>query len=498
MELIYENGLGLSIVILSLVLFWVAFLSYKKDKYSLALLLIVIAGILLRIFTCLDTFLHPWDERYHALVAKHLIEYPFKPMLYLDPIFAYDYRSWVDNHIWVHKQPFPLYSMAASMWLFGVNVLAMRFPSILLSTLSIWSGSGIAKELFNKRIGILVAYFIAINGFIIEVTGGRVTTDHIDLFFYALISMAVYFFLRHASKDSWKYLVAGATFTSFAILSKWLPALITIPIWLIYRSRSTSRRGLVLELMIVLGIILTLILPWQWYIFSQFPLEASWESSYNWRHIYNVVESHGHPFYYHIDRMRILYGELIYLPLLWFGYQLYQKSIKRSGYILLIWIVIPYLFFSIVQTKMQGYTLFTAPALCIVTALFIDQLDKWSRKEISYKWVCKLLMIAFLSIPVRYMIERVKPLEDRRKPIHWVDQLKEIESKNSPEKQIIFNCQYPIETMFYTDMTAYELLPSVSIVDSLLNEGYQIFIDNAKSIPKEILMHREVLIIEQM
>lgn len=498
MELIYENGLGLCIVILSLVLFWVAFLSYKKDKYSLALLLIVIAGILLRIFTCLDTFLHPWDERYHALVAKHLIEYPFKPMLYLDPIFAYDYWSWVDNHIWVHKQPFPLYSMAASMWLFGVNVLAMRFPSILLSTLSIWSGSGIAKELFNKRIGILVAYFIAINGFIIEITAGRVATDHIDLFFYCLVSFGVYFLLKQARRGSKWYLILGAIFTALAILSKWLPGLITLPIWVVARYGYISHKQLFKEGLVLLSIIVVIVSPWQVYIHHQFPLEASWEAAYNWQHVINVLDSDGHPFYYHFDRMRILYGELTYVALIWFAYSFYQRESNKSYWIILVWIAIPYLFFSIVKTKMQGYTLFTAPALFMVTALFVDQLDKWSKKETSYKWLCKLLMIAFLLIPVRYMIERVKPLEDRRKPIHWVDQLKEIESKNSPEKQIIFNCQYPIETMFYTDMTAYELLPSVSIVDSLLNEGYQIFIDNAKSIPKEILMHREVLIIEQM
>ncbi len=38
--------------------------------------------------------LHDWDERYHALVAKNMIEQPFKPMLYKNPVLPYDYKDW--------------------------------------------------------------------------------------------------------------------------------------------------------------------------------------------------------------------------------------------------------------------------------------------------------------------------------------------------------------------------------------------------------------------
>ncbi|MBK8567031.1 MAG: hypothetical protein IPN76_27800 [Saprospiraceae bacterium] len=44
-------------------------------------------------FTASDSCLHDWDERYHALVAKHLAKNPLKPCLYEDPIEDYDYKQ---------------------------------------------------------------------------------------------------------------------------------------------------------------------------------------------------------------------------------------------------------------------------------------------------------------------------------------------------------------------------------------------------------------------
>ncbi|MCB0538920.1 MAG: hypothetical protein KDE33_15510, partial [Bacteroidetes bacterium] len=117
------KSITLSISFLGL-LFVVFF--FLKQKYNYALLLLILAGITLRIYTSNDKYLHKWDERYHALVAKNMMEEPFVPKLYKNPVLNYDYKNWTGNHIWVHKQPFPLWSIALSFKLFGVNELALR------------------------------------------------------------------------------------------------------------------------------------------------------------------------------------------------------------------------------------------------------------------------------------------------------------------------------------------------------------------------------------
>jgi 4-amino-4-deoxy-L-arabinose transferase-like glycosyltransferase len=105
---------------------------WSEEKFRLAVLLLVICGLAIRIYISTDLFLHTWDERYHALVAKHLIQHPFRPTLYDNPVLPYDYRNWTANHIWLHKQPLPLWTMAASLSLFGVHEIALRLPSSLL------------------------------------------------------------------------------------------------------------------------------------------------------------------------------------------------------------------------------------------------------------------------------------------------------------------------------------------------------------------------------
>lgn len=76
-------------------------------------MLLLFGAIGVRLFMItIDPFLHDWDERFHAIVAKNMITYPFKPMLFVNPVLPYDYRAWCCNHIWVHKQPLFLWQMA--------------------------------------------------------------------------------------------------------------------------------------------------------------------------------------------------------------------------------------------------------------------------------------------------------------------------------------------------------------------------------------------------
>lgn len=132
---------------------------YKRKNYEFALIIIMLCGLILRLFVANDFFLHEWDEQFHALVAKNLIKHPLIPTLYDNPILPYDFKAWNMNHIWVHKQPIPLWTMAASMCLFGVNEIALRLPSILLSTIGIGLIFYIGKYFFSEKTGLLAAFF---------------------------------------------------------------------------------------------------------------------------------------------------------------------------------------------------------------------------------------------------------------------------------------------------------------------------------------------------
>ena len=170
-------------VFIASVLVWFGWEKYLKEDYSTCLVILLVIAFLLRLYVGTDLFLHEWDERYHALVAKNLMTDPLKPMLYANPVLLYDYRDWSTNHVWLHKQPFPLWCMALSMKIFGVNEIALRLPSVGLSTLSVLGTFLIGKHLFDAKTGTIAAFLHAIHCLSIELTVGCSSTEHFDLVF---------------------------------------------------------------------------------------------------------------------------------------------------------------------------------------------------------------------------------------------------------------------------------------------------------------------------
>lgn len=328
---------GIIISVICIIGYFYAFKFQRKNQYFYALLLLIVCGFGLRLYTSLDFFLHVWDERYHALVSKNLINNPLTPLLYKNPILPFDYQNWSGNHIWVHKQPFPLWIMSGSLYLFGNNEIALRLPSILLTTIGIWLTFEIGSKLFTKKIGFFAAFLYSINGLIVEITAGRVATDHPDVFFLFFIELAIYFSILFAEKNKILFNILAGLSLGAAILSKWLPALIVLPIWgllqLYFNKHSFLK--LIAHFILLISVCTLVFLPWQIYIYANFPIEAAYEASFNMKHITTALEGQTGPFYYFFDKIRINYGDLIYLPLIWFFYLIY-KDITNKKYLLLL------------------------------------------------------------------------------------------------------------------------------------------------------------------
>ncbi len=477
---------GILTILLCFIGYFFAWKFHIRDNYKIAILLLILCGLTLRIYTSTDFFLHTWDERFHALVAKNLIQHPLTPTLYDNPILPYNFKNWAGNHIWLHKQPLPLWTMAASMWLFGVNEIALRLPSIILTTIGIWLTFSIGSFFFSKKIGFLAAFFYSINGLIIELTAGRVASDHIDIFFLFFIEIAIFFSILFAQRRDTIYNVLAGVCIGAAILSKWLPALIVLPVWLliVIDSGNFTLKSLIFQFIILLITCVSIFLPWQFYISKTFPLEAGWEASFNLKHITEVIEGQTGPFYYFIDKIRINYGELIYLPLLWFLWKTYKNFNNKKRLAICIWFLVPFIFFSFIKTKMQAYILFTSPALFLITSEFYFTLSEY-KKNHKFKWLFNLILILLISLPIRYSIERIKPFDKRDRNPQWVDDLKKL-NKEKIDKAILFNYNYPIEAMFYTNLIAYPNIPEKNIITDLIVKGHTVIINDNGNIPADV------------
>jgi 4-amino-4-deoxy-L-arabinose transferase len=478
---------GILTLVLCTVIYFFSWTYHRKEYYRVALLLLVLGGLLLRLYTSTDFFLHDWDERYHALVAKNMISQPFTPVLYEDPVLSYDYRDWTSNHVWLHKQPLPLWAMAGSMWLFGINEIALRLPSLILSLLGIWLTFYIGSYLFNKRVGYLAAFLHSINGLIIELAAGRVATDHIDTFFLFFVELAIFFSILQVRKKGMIYTILAGVSIGAAVLSKWLPALIVLPVWLLLTldSGKFSLKPIMYRFIVLIFSCVVVCLPWQIYIHHAFPLVAAWESGLNFRHLTEVIEGRTGPFYYFIDTIRINYGELIYLPLIWFVWRAFRnlKDLRRMA--VSIWFLVPLVFFSFARTKMQAYLLFTAPALFLMTADFFFMLNAY-RKSRRLNWLYIVVLILLIALPVRYTIERIKPFDRRERNPQWRKELKEFNT-STLANGVLLNYPRPVEAMFYTDLTVYPHLPDRNSILAMLDKGYIVVINDDGNIPPGIL-----------
>ena len=503
-----------------------------------------------------DLFLHTWDERYHALVAKHLLEHPLVPTLYDQPVLPYDYRDWRSNHVWLHKPPLALWLMAAGMRLLGPDEIAMRLPSLLLSALAIFLTYVIGSHLGGRRVGLLGAGFQALNGYLLQLPGGRVAVDHVDnalIFFVELGILGAVLQVRswrgRRGADGWPafllaMLAIGAV-CGLAVLTKWLPGLLPIPVWLALAWRRQPPRRLVAGLLAMAGACAAVALPWQLHILEAFPLEARWEAAYNLHHLRVPIEGLGGSPLYYLLKMPRFFGELIYLPLGWFLVSLVYppwRPIRKAGTRpfggeaapaapvaqearaderearegvgatkrheqgareplglaplapLAVWLLLPYVAFSLAATKLGGYVMVAAPALFIVEASF--WLWLWDRKPrrgthsagrgtaaAALRWA---VLVLLPLLPLRYTVERMKirPGYDRNPP--WVRALRELPARLGPGPVVLFHLDRPLEAMFYTPYIAYAGLPTPLQVQRLTAAGYRVVVLDAAAAPPEM------------
>ena len=468
---------GAALIAISIFLLWIAYNNNKKPVQVFWVILIL--GFTFRFFVSLDPFLHDWDERYHALVAKNLMDDMFRPLLHKSVVFNYDFKDWTNNYIWLHKPPLSLWFMATSMELFGVNELALRLPSIIVSTLSIALTYKIAINLYPeiKMIGLMAMFFQSINGFVIEISGGRIPTDHVDTLLLFWIELGVWIAVRQPSnRRSLNKIFLIVIVTTFAVLTKWLVGLF-IPFLLFCFEYTFKNKSIYINLgQFFIAGVLSIIIPTLWavYLIFNYPIEFSWEQSLNTRHFYEVIEEHSGEWWYYLDRARIHWNECIYVIFILFIYKLFINT-NKSDIFLFIWIVVPYTLFSAFATKMNGYVLISSPAIFILIGKFI--VEGWAKNKKTWRMLVGFVL--FLSL--RYCIERVIPFYQNPNGIDQSEAINKVKSViPNRSSSIVFNNPYYIETMFYTNIVSRRGIPTNSEINtakknftniSIMNEG---------------------------
>lgn len=420
----------------------------------------------------LDPFLNLWDERFHALVAKNLMNHPLKPTLYDDPVVPTNYDRWDRYYIWLHKQPLFLWQIAASFKLFGVSEFTLRLPSIIQATILTLLIYRIGNLLTGYRTGYVSAFLFSTSYIVFVLVEGMQSVDHNDIAFLFYITCSIWAFLEFHFSGKIFYVFLIGIFAGLAVLNKWMTGLLIYAGWFVYIIFSKEWKKETLHFVLALFITAMIVMPWQILILSLYPSEAHQEYSLMASHFNNVIDGHRGDWKFYIDTFPFLYS---YVPL-WivvFGFLIVYRKINdfRLSCTVISLPVITYLFFTLAKTKMTVYPFIVSSLVLLsIGSLILLFMDLFSVKE-KFLWIKKVFIILFLLI-IGWFNLSFQKIENNHSAFNIKNEFSARLLSNKmiflklketlPKETVIFNVtgRHYIECMFYTGLPAYNFIPS--------------------------------------
>lgn len=454
----------------------------KLIQQHIAILITFLVGLILRIYYAhLDPYLHPWDERFHALVARNIIDNPLTPMLHKAPLVPYDTKAWCCNALWLHKQPLFMWQMALSLKLFGISEYTLRYPSALMGALSILLIYRITLLFTNNKTTATVAgLLICFSNYQLELISGQIGMDHNDIAFGFYILASFWAFSEKLKNEKIVWNILLGVFAGCAILNKWLVGLlIFLPYGIYVIQQYVHKKELkqVKFFITSLASCLIVFLPWQLYILYNFNEIALFEYNYNAQHIFKALEGHKGSVLFYFNNFPDYFGKYIWT--LMFGGMLivFKQQKPQHFHIFIHWALIVsflavFIFFScIAQAKLPTYFFVAVPFGLIYIAIAIHQLLRF----INIKWLnCALLIlvIALTFNPQKSVAIRTQNPE-REQLIHNTQIYKNLPKMLPPYVKNVINTNSfeDINLMFYNnDINAYHWWIDVKLLDSLKNQ----------------------------
>jgi 4-amino-4-deoxy-L-arabinose transferase-like glycosyltransferase len=314
-----------------------------------------------------------------------------------EPRFALIARDMVDSGEWFFprrggelypdKPPLFMWSQALMYQLTGSLRIAFLLPNLIASLLTLCLVYDAGRRLWRPRVGLMASLFLLVTPqFVLQAKAGQ-----IDAMVAFWVAMGVYGFLRHLLQGpDWKWLYLGFAACGFGIITKgvgFLPILLFIP-WLWARRRGHARSLAPGSLWphVLFGPLLMLAAVALWLVpmliqveLADDPAFAAYRDNILIKQTgerYAAPSHHFKPFWYYLTNVVTALWLPVFLLLPW-AVPAWRRRITRGDarYSLLIgWVVLVILFFSISPAKRGVYLLPALPWACLAMAPLLDGL----------------------------------------------------------------------------------------------------------------------------
>ncbi len=296
------------------------------------------------------------DETTYAQVAREMIQT----------------GDWVvpryDGELLAHKPPLSYWAMILGSRLFGMNELGMRFFSAVSGLACVLVVFVFGRRMFDPQTGFLAGLILLSSLFFPIVCRSALMDAHLTLF----VTCALWGFweaLRNPPGSLLWILFCGVT-TGLAVLVKGPLGLLLVGSAGFFTLLVTRRFRQLPKLHPVAGLSIFLFVASLWYVV------ITWKTGWGFLHDFILRENldkvfkptlgHGGPIWYYFPVLLLaLLPWSLFLPTALKS--LWKRSWEEKGF-LLSWAVIPFIFFSMLGTKLPHYILPVFPALALITA----------------------------------------------------------------------------------------------------------------------------------
>ena len=310
------------------------------------------------------------DEQTYSQWAFHML----KTGDYITP------WAFGDFLIWIGKPPLFIWLMSFAYQIFGVTNFAARFWSAVFGALSLVLVFHLGKKLYNLHVGFISALVL-----------GTFTTFYVfarhamlDVTFVFFILASIYFlFLSEKAENPNRYMALGGLFFGLAFLTKQIGAFL-VPLIIIVYYAATSRGISYLfkkRFALFWGISILVVAPWIIYMALRFGFYF-WDSFFVFSGIMRAstpIEGHSGGYFFYFNHL-INKDNLFWVVLLPFsaGLCAFNAVIKRlrEDTLILVWMTIVLLLFTLIQTKLEWYILPAFPAFAIAIGSLLYQMAK--------------------------------------------------------------------------------------------------------------------------
>ena len=309
-----------------------------------------------------------WDanESFYAETARNMVESGD----YINPSFNARPRF--------NKPVLPYWIVAASYNIFGVSELSERLPIALGGLVLVATAFGLGKLLGSVNAGLLAAIVLATAPRFLMFSRRIIIDVHLAMFAgLTLLCFALAEAHPHRRK---LYLVMMYLAAAFGVLTKG-PVAVVLPgsVFLLYfvlEHRLTEIRRMLVPVGVVIGVVV--VLPWYVLVYQQHGWEyiRSFIVDENLLRYTQTVGGGGRgPFFYLSVMLDFLFPWSLFVPFaLWIGarrarpwgdsHTVPQGSVEhRITLLLVLWVAVFVLFFSLSSTKQDLYILPVVPAL---------------------------------------------------------------------------------------------------------------------------------------